>query len=211
MKTFLAFVFAVVTLSAHATLQFGWTNGVNATFANGGVVPDDSEAGSPWTDTRTLTGLSGTIQDVSVNLHLTGGWNGDLYAYVVHGSGFTVLLNLVGTPGAEFGYSDPGMQVKLTDSAVTSIHNYGGAGIPTGNWKPDDANGFGLFMGLDPNGAWSLYIEDMSGGSMTTVTSWGLDLNIVAVPEVETWVAAALAGLFGAFWLNRQIWGPKRA
>ena len=31
-----------------------------------------------------------------------------------------------------------------------------------------------------------------------------------AVPEVETWVAAALAGAFGAFWLNRQIWGESR-
>jgi hypothetical protein len=30
------------------------------------------------------------------------------------------------------------------------------------------------------------------------------------VPEVETWVAAALAGMFGAYWLNRQIWGPKK-
>jgi len=34
-----------------------------------------------------------------------------------------------------------------------------------------------------------------------------LQMDIVAVPEVETWVAAALAGAFGAFWLNRQIWG----
>jgi len=33
--------------------------------------------------------------------------------------------------------------------------------------------------------------------------------TIVAVPEVETWVAAALAGAFGAVWLNRQIWGAK--
>jgi hypothetical protein len=35
-------------------------------------------------------------------------------------------------------------------------------------------------------------------------------MDIVAVPEVETWAAAALAGMFGAFWLNRQIWGGVR-
>jgi hypothetical protein len=33
----------------------------------------------------------------------------------------------------------------------------------------------------------------------------------VAVPEVETWVAAALAGLFGAYWVNRQVLGRKNA
>jgi hypothetical protein len=36
-------------------------------------------------------------------------------------------------------------------------------------------------------------------------------MDIVAVPEVETWVAAALAGMFGAFWLNRQMFGTKKA
>jgi hypothetical protein len=30
-------------------------------------------------------------------------------------------------------------------------------------------------------------------------------MDIVAVPGVETWVAAALAGALSAFWLNRQI------
>jgi len=37
------------------------------------------------------------------------------------------------------------------------------------------------------------------------------DKNYVAVPEAETWVAAALAGMFGAFWLNRQVLGTKHA
>jgi hypothetical protein len=55
-----------------------------------------------------------------------------------------------------------------------------------------------------------LFIADLSGGGVSTVQSWGLQMDIVAVPEVETWVAAALAGAFGAFWLNRQIWGGKR-
>ena len=52
---------------------------------------------------------------------------------------------------------------------------------------------------------WSLFIADTSGGGISTVQSWGLQLDVVAVPEVETWIAAALAGMFGAFWVNRQI------
>jgi hypothetical protein len=45
---------------------------------------------------------------------------------------------------------------------------------------------------------------------VSTVQSWGLQMDIVAVPEVETWVAAALAGAFGAFWLSRHLHGGVR-
>ena len=56
-----------------------------------------------------------------------------------------------------------------------------------------------------------LFVADLNGGGVSTVQSWGLQMDIVAVPEVETWVAAALAGLFGAFWLNRQLLAPPKA
>jgi subtilisin-like proprotein convertase family protein len=67
------------------------------------------------------------------------------------------------------------------------------------------------FLSTNPNGTWSLFIADLSGGGVSTVQSWGLQMDIVAVPEVETWVAAALAGAFGAFWLNRQVFATKKA
>jgi hypothetical protein len=197
----------------------GWTNGVNATFASGGVVPDNSPSG--WTDSRTLTTApAGSIaaNSLGVNLQLTGGWNGDLFAYLVNGSGFVVLLDRVGVGesgvGAS-GYSGAGMNVTLANSGTTSIHAAGN-GLITGAWLPDAANAGVLtaansgslagFDGLNPNSTWSLFIADLSGGGVSTVQSWGLQMDIVAVPEVETWVAAALAGAFGAFWLNRQIW-----
>ena len=86
--------------------------------------------------------------------------------------------------------------------------SYNESGQLLGEWSAH--SGLGSFLGLDPNGSWSLFIADYSGGGVTTVQSWGLQMDIVAVPEVETWVAAALAGAFGAFWLNRQIWGRKQ-
>lgn len=199
-------------LPASATLfTTNWSTG----FVNGTTIPDGSLSG--WSDNRNLSGLNGTIQTISVKLDLNTTWNGDLYAYLTHGSGHTVLLNRVGTPGAANGYNDDGFAVTFSDSVVNNIHNYqsfvhsfNGNGQVIGTWQPDGV-GFaaGNFIGLDPNGSWTLFIADYSGGDVATVTSWGLDLNIVAVPEVEAWVAAALAGMFGAFWLNRQIWGPK--
>ena len=36
------------------------------------------------------------LTNLEVTLTVTNGWNGDLYAYLVHDSGFVVLLNRVG-------------------------------------------------------------------------------------------------------------------
>jgi subtilisin-like proprotein convertase family protein len=195
------------SLPSLATLYTtGWTNGVNATFANTGVVPDNNYSG--WADSRSVTAPAGTLQSVGVNLHLTGGWNGDLFAYLVNSAGgYSVLLNRVG-PGT-YGYGDAGMNVTLAsvDTFGTRqgfIDSYGGGFVPTGVWNPDGAADLGSFTSA--SGTWTLFIADLSGGGVTTVASWGLQMDIVAVPELEAWIAAALAGAFGAFWLNRQIW-----
>lgn len=207
-KTLLAgALLAGFSLTTQATLFVtGWTNGVNASFANSGLVPDNNFSG--WVDSHTIsTAPGGTVTSVTVDLVLAGGWNGDLYAFLVNGSGFSVLLNHVGgAANGGYGNAGNGFNVQLSDSGASGLHNYtgNGAGVLTGAWQADGA-GFGSFIGLNPNSTWSLFIADTSAGGISAVQSWGLQLDIVAVPEVETWVAAALAGMFGAFWLNRQI------
>jgi hypothetical protein len=201
-------------VAANATIySTNWNSG----FANGGVIPDNNFSG--WSDTRTVGAIpAGTFTSLSVDLQLTGGWNGDLYAYLVHSSGFSVLLDRVGTGVSgvsSSGYGDAGMNVNLAVTG-TSIHQYGGSSTfsvtPTGSWLTDNTSGsLASFLGTNPNGTWSLFVADLSGGGVSTVQSWGLQMDIVAVPEVETWVAAALVGMFGAFWLNRQLWSGKRS
>src|SRR5437867_11706656 len=85
---------AAMTLAANATLySTNWT--VNA------VIPDNNYSG--WASTRTVSTMpAGTLQGVAVTLQLNSGWTGDLYAYLVHDSGFSMLLNQVGTPGQPF-------------------------------------------------------------------------------------------------------------
>jgi hypothetical protein len=65
------------------------------------------------------------------------------------------------------------------------------------------------FNGLNPNGTWTLFIADVSGGDVTTVTSWGLD--IAAVPEprsiIEAGVAALFLGVMVGFYRMKQARG----
>ena len=211
MKKLLLLATVLVSMSAHAIIySTNWNSG----FANGGVIPDNNLSG--WSDSRTVSTMpAGSLQAVAVDLTLTGGWNGDLYAYLVHSSGFTVLLDRIGA--GPFGDSHAGMNVTFVDDGTAfgttqgDINLYAGGPNPSGLWNPDNTAGsLGSFLSTTPNGTWSLFIADLSGGGVTTVANWGLQMDIVAVPEVETWVAAALAGAFGAFWLNRQLWGTSK-
>jgi hypothetical protein len=81
-KTLLAATMLALALVAQAVIySTNWNSG----FANGGFVPDNSFSG--WTDTRAVSAMpAGTLLAVAVNLELSGGWNGDLYAYLVHDS-----------------------------------------------------------------------------------------------------------------------------
>jgi len=218
-KPFLLATLLASSLGAYAVI---YTTNWNSGFVNGTIIPDNNPSG--WTDTRTVNTMpAGTLVGVAVDLHLNSGWAGDLYAYLVHESGYAVLLDRVGVPGAgAFGYGAATINVTLADDnfndggLFNNIHTYGGGNV-SGTWNPDDSattTAFGSlasFLATSPNGTWSLFIADLSGGGVTTVQDWGLQMDIVAVPEVETWIAAALAGAFGAFWVNRQIWGHKGA
>jgi hypothetical protein len=86
-------------------------------------VPDGNTAG--WTSRQTLSGIPNlTTLDVTVTLTLSGGYNGDLYAYLTHGDGFVVLLNRVGlTAGQPYGYADAGFtSLTLSDAGSGNIH-----------------------------------------------------------------------------------------
>ena len=186
-----------------------WSGG----FANGGLIPDNNAAG--WSDARTVDTAGGSISSLSVTINLSGGWNGDLYAYLAHYTGYTVLLNRVGRgPGNGPGYDDSGMNVVFSAAGILGdIHGYGGGSVPVGSYMPDgraisplatvedfDTAGrsalLSSFTGLNPNGSWTLFVADVSGGERSTVTSWGLNIDVASVPEPASLVEGAVAVLF---------------
>jgi subtilisin-like proprotein convertase family protein len=179
------------------------------------LIPDNDEVG--FVDTRTINIPQVTeIENVTVHLNFSGGWNGDLYAYVLHDSGFAVLLNRPGRSlSALDGSATVGMQVTFDDSAFADIHTAiplnGGA--VTGTYQPDgretdpyntlnsDARTAMLadFIGLDPNGEWKLFVADQSPGETSTLQSWSMTLTAVPEPSV-----ALLGGLGVLFLLRRK-------
>ena len=182
-----------------AVVDYNWSG----VFANGTAVPDNNVNG--WADSRTLSGLNGTISGLAVTLDLTGGWNGDLYAYVQYGSGFTVLLNRVGVSEAPpSGNAGEGFQVTFSADGTPGLHTYlgNGSGVLTGTWQPDGA-GFNSFLGLNPNGDWRLFVADLNSMDVMTVNSWGLHLELSAVPEPSEWAAMSF-GLLGLAWVVKR-------
>jgi subtilisin-like proprotein convertase family protein len=204
-------VAAVALMALAHAAQADFVQTWNSGFQNGGLIPDGSLTG--WSDTRTVSGPAGAISDVSVTLNLSGGWNGDLYAYLVHSSGFAVLLNRVGRDNSSGpGYSTSGMSsVVLNDAATGGDAHLVSAPATGGSYQPDGRNISPLasqssfqsasrtallssFNGLNMNGSWTLFLADVSGGDQTAVTSWGLD--IASVPEPRSLIEGSLAVLF---------------
>ena len=165
----------------------------------GTTVPDNAPVGLE--DTRTVSLASGlVITEVTVGLTLSGGWNGDLYAYLAKDDGFAVLLNRPGRDAdSPDGSETSGMTVSFADSVSGDLHTAIATiqGAVTGSWQPDgravspstvldsDLRTAFLadFTGVDPSGEWTLFIADLNSGDQTTVDSWSLSLSATAVPE----------------------------
>jgi len=186
------------------TLSTGWcqTRYTNLFSDINAQIPDGALTG--WSDTRTWDfPESGTISNLEVTLTVSGGFNGDLYGYLTHESGFAVLLNRPGRTAANgAGYSDSGFNVTFGVGALNDIHLYQGVTGPvsplTGLWAADGREVHPLsvldsdlrtalvdsFLGVDPSGSWTLFLADVDGGgAQTTLLNWGL---IIAVPEPAT-------------------------
>lgn len=187
-------------------------------------VPDGSSAGV--SDTRSLSLPAIPIAQVSVALSLRprdgqAAFNGDLYAALTHGSGYSVLLNRVGRrAGSVLGYGDNGFDVVFDDAAVSGdVHAYRltlngdhavklqpSSGPLTGVWAPDGRTSLPAetlltdprsamlsgFQGMNANGDWTLFVADWESGGLVKLDRWALTITLVPIPEpVATSLVAA--------------------
>ncbi len=172
------------------------------------LIPDGDPSGLALT--RTVHIPVPQLNTLGVWLETSGGWNGDLYAWLAHDTGFSVLLSRPGRSATLLdGYPGSGMTISLRDSAAQDIHLYELAtpagGEPTDWWQPDgrDTSPFDVvstdprtamlssFSGLDSSGDWTLFIADLVPGEQATLVSWGLYFNPVPEPSTALLLAAA--------------------
>jgi subtilisin-like proprotein convertase family protein len=205
------------------------TSETNFTFVVNQGVLDANDNGLILTTNLTIWG--GSISNVTVSLDITGGFNGDLYAFLAGpNGGFAVLLNRVGVSNdaSSFGYGNHGFDIVVSDTGANDVHYYqsgsyllNGNGQLTGTWMPDGRNidpksapalfgstapsaMLGSFAGTDPNGAWTLYLADLSTGGHSTVASWSLDIITVPEPATLTLGIMGLAFLVGYNFCRRK-------
>jgi subtilisin-like proprotein convertase family protein len=194
-------------------------------FATSIAIPDADATGIADTQVISMPGAD-SITGLQVSLRISGGFNGDYYAYLRHGAtGFAVLLNRTGVSSSDpFGYSDSGFDITLSDSAANGdIHLYRtvsdpAGGVLTGAWQPDGRNidpslvsdstsrtaTLNDFSGLDPNGDWTLFISDNSAFGIGTLLGWGLSITAdsnpgASVPEGGSTLALLMLGAAGLF------------
>ncbi len=174
------------------------------TFTTNRLLPDGNLSG--LSDPQAVNSSIVAIASLKVRLKITGEFNGDLYAYLRHSSGFTVLLNRPGkTTSNPFGYSDSGLDVTFQDGVVNGdIHDYQTVTTPvdgfplTGIWQPDGRNvdpdlvmdssprttTLSSFNGLNASGTWTLYLVDTQSGATNMLTEWGLDITGADAPVI---------------------------
>ena len=201
------------------------------------AIPDGT--GSGVVDLQTVSSTIVDITDVSVTLNITGGTlpaftgiNGDLYAYVQHGSGLAILLNRPGLDsGNPIGYTDSGgFNATFNDAGVNGdVHFYQappgpgvpGPGIPvSGDFQPDGrlvdplvivgseprTATLGVFNSLDASGAWTLFVEDsVADGSPLTLESWDLSITGDTIPEPGTLVLACCGSMLLYAFRRRRL------
>ena len=172
------------------------------------LIPDGDPSGLALT--RTVGIPMPQPARIGVWLETKGGWNGDLYAWLAHDTGFSILLNRPGRSQSMLdGYPGSGMALSLLDSAAADVHLYElstpAGSEPSGWWQPDgrttspfDVTGtdsrtamLSSFQGLDPSGDWTLFIADLVPGEQATLVSWGLYFNPVPEPTIMGLLVAA--------------------
>ena len=197
MKTILTAALLLTATWAQATLT-------QSQSFSGGTIADGNPLGTVFSGTYSQTGFNSPVLGATVGLDITGGYNGDLYAYLVAPNGTLVMLmNQPGVSVNGFGASGAGMNITLSDSGSTGIQGVTSGSVLSGTYSA--AGTLGTFNNSTANGTWELFFADLSsGGGTSTLNGWTLTLTVV--PEPITWALGIFLAMLLALAGLRRAW-----
>lgn len=149
-----------------------------------------SGVGRPYPSTINVTGFTSTIADVNVHLFgLSHTWPDDIDMMLVGPQGQRLIImsdaggnNAITNLNLTFDDAAPGPLPDDTpiDSGVYRPTNYGlGDTFPPPAPAPSAATTLATFNNTDPNGRWTLYVVDDSGGDAGQIAlGWCLEITV---------------------------------
>ena len=146
-------------------------------------VPIPDEGGPVATSTILVSGLSGPIWDLNVVTEIVHGTPGDLDITIQSPAGTVVTLStdngidnddvFNGTAWDDQG--NPGGQVPyVSNSGLVNDHSYT-TGVAATLLAPEEA--LAAFIGENPNGTWTITIDDDTAAVAGTLNGWGLQIT----------------------------------
>ncbi|MCW5850117.1 MAG: hypothetical protein KIT87_08535 [Anaerolineae bacterium] len=158
-------------------------------------------AASPYPSTITVTGVSGVITRLVVKLFgVSHTYPRDIDIKLVAPDGRRILLMSDAGPAqggtsvinATLTFDDAGAPLPCAANLGSGVYhptncedNQGGDEFPPPAPSGVSGDSLGHFVGLNPNGVWSLFIQDDSSGDQGAVQSgWQLDLTVGCPPSV---------------------------
>jgi len=159
---------------------------VHAATNSAGISIPQRGAASPFPSTINVSNVTGAVTKVTVTLAgLSHSYPDDLDILLVGPTGQKVMLLSDaggGTDLADVNLTFDAGGAALADAAITS-GTYQPADFESGDSMsspaPDGPYGtaLGVFSGADPNGTWSLYVQDDSAKDSGNLVSWRLNIT----------------------------------
>lgn len=147
-----------------------------------------SEDTAPLVQTLNLTGIpaGSTVSNITVDLNILHSWSGDVVATLGHGSTSVTLVNRPGTANTAFncncGCPYDNVVGTFSDSATGNadrcVLGTGGVDAANGPYKPFGPGTLASFNGSDPNGAWTLTLQDRADDEGGTLPPNGFCMTV---------------------------------
>jgi subtilisin-like proprotein convertase family protein len=153
---------------------------VNSTAVD--LTPADA-AGAPVTSTIVVSGLDTRILDLNVRTFITHTFNADLDITLTSPAGTVVTLSTDNGAGNDNVFNgtifDDQNATSLVDFVTTNL-------VPIVAIQPEEP--LSAFFGENPNGTWTITIDDDLTGDVGSLASWSLDFvtTPVALPAFNT-------------------------